>query len=213
MSLPASVTAELTPTQVQFFRIEAERVVCIREKISGKSIPVKDNDGNVYRWEYDLVRCGSEVHFREQPSADLLKFILQPATDAQIGKMLFDLVAHKPFSRGEEAFAVVTRDLAKDLAGCSGWAIKKICEKFRRDITERFFPDTAVFVFEVRALNDQLRCNSDTAARQKRNDPPQPVAEPTPVKTYEGKARVAEILHNSKIPHDREHCRQCREVS
>lgn len=150
---------------VERMQSEAERVITIKEKAIFTSVPVKDDLGQICRWEYENVPCGFDVHFRETPSAELIEFIKKPASDTYIAKTLNDLSAHKPYARGAEFFAVIVRDLVQDLKGYSHWAIKKTCEKFRRDPDTTFFPDTAQFIKEVRDLHDQIKWLGENTER------------------------------------------------
>lgn len=178
----------------------ANRFMSIREKTVGKSMPVFDHNDEIIRWEYQLVPCGMEVFFKTEPDQAVMASIRRPATPEAIGIHLTRLCQHRPYGRGQEGWGMVVEDLMRDLAGCSEWALMKVCEGYRlqRGKDTTFFPATADLVAAVKALDDQIRWTGESRAKEYK-----PAAkfteEPLPERTTKAKRRVKRLVSiNSK---------------
>lgn len=204
---PAPLTAE------EYRRLDAlaEKAISIKEKLMPKSVPVMDTNGEIYRWERDLVPCGIEVHFRIEPDERLMESLMRPAAPTAIAKHLTDLAAHKPYGRGEGGFQVIVRDMLHDLAGCSEWALLKTCEHFRLSRNSRFFPDSADLVHAAKSLDEQVRWAYASRGKPAMEQARTPSPQPAQVKTDEGRANIAKVLHDAGIPHDKQFCEQCKQ--
>lgn len=201
----------LTKEEFQKLEILSERFMTVREKMTSKSLPKVDNAGEVYGWERHLVPVGVEVIFKADPDERVMESLVRIASDIAIAKALTDLEAHRTYGRGDSGWAAVLRDLVKDLAGCSEWALLKTCETFRQERGGRFFPQTGDLVHAVRNLDEQTRWAYAARPSSKKPQNVEPVQEI--VKTDEGRERVAKTLHDANLAHDKTFCVQCREAS
>lgn len=199
-------------TLEDFSKLEnlASRFMAVKEKTISKPVPVADNDGNIYRWEYDLIPVGTDVCFTGNPDERVMDAIMRPATRQAVAIHLARLCQHKPYARGHEGFQVVVEDMLHDLDGCSEWAVIKTCEHFRLSRTTRFFPDTADFVDGIKKLDDSIRvayANRQPAPKQIPMEKHMAVPKPN----EEQKAKIAKMLHDAGIAHDGTFCEGCGE--
>ena len=178
-----------------------------KQKTIRKSIPKVDNNGDIYGWEYDLIPCGHEIFKKGSPDKQLLEALLRPATNSAIGKHLTRLEQHKVYTKGQEGFQIILEDMIHDLKGVSEFAIIKICENFRLDTKDKYFPLTASLVSEIKNFDDQLRWNGEYM--QPRLEKKQEPEYQKP--NDDGKRRVADVLHNANLPHSKDYCAKCNE--
>lgn len=147
----------LSISEFQKLETLAEKFMEIKSEPVSKLVPVKDHEGNIYSWEYDIVKYNTAVDFKIVPDKKIMESILRPATNKAIGIHLARLCQHKPYARGAEGFKIIMEDMLHDLSGISEWVILKICEKFRLDAGIKFFPDTADFVLAAKRLDAELK--------------------------------------------------------
>lgn len=199
------------PLTVEEFRkleTTAARFMTVKEKLMGKSMPVADHAGEIYRYEHQLVSTGAEVFFKGEPDERVLESIMRPATRQAIAMHLTNLTLHKAYARGKEGFQIVVEDIIHDLNGCSEWALIKSCESFRLQRGNKFFPDTADLVHAVRNLDESVRW-AYAARPSAKSMPVMQIEEKHLEKTDEGRASVANTLHCAGIPHDKTFCQKC----
>lgn len=196
-------------TMEEFQRLEsvAARIMSIKERPVYKSMPVADNNGDIYRYEHVLVSTGCEVFFRESPDERVMESLMRPATRQAIAVHLQRLCEHRPYARGADGWQTVVEDLIHDLSGCSEWGLIKTCERFRQERGATFFPQTADLIAEAKELDDRVRWAY--AERSK----PKPVkaieTEQAMKPSDEQKAKIAKILHDARLAHMPDFCEQC----
>lgn len=195
----------------EYSRLEAHagKYLSIREKLVSKSVPKVDSAGEIYGWEHDLVPQGVDVFFKAEPDERLMESLQRPATRQAIGIHLQRLYDHRPYGRGDAGWLTVVEDLIHDLSGCSEWALLKTCETFRLQQGARFFPETADLVAAVKRLDESLRWAYAARPNTRKIEAPQEERIPAP--TDEGRARVAKVMHDAGLPHDKTFCAQCNQ--
>lgn len=117
-------------------------------------IPIRDYNGNIYKWEYDFEDSIEGFIPIDNPPAKLTEAMIRPSTFQNVVFLLTKLESHKPYGRGN--FEFVLEDLAKDLENKSEWAIMKACEYFRR-CEDVFFPNSSDIISKVIYFNDMVK--------------------------------------------------------
>lgn len=112
------------------------------------SVPLKDHDGFIYKWDFALETVGLEILPHGDIDHRLIEAIQRPATSTGAIYHFTRLAATKRNTRGDAGFQVALEDLAYDLRGRSEWAIMKACEFFRAQPSP-FFPDHSEIIAKV----------------------------------------------------------------
>lgn len=193
----------LTPDETRKLDEAAEKYLSFRERHVATLVWEKDEYGDPVQ-RRRIIESGPEIFPKGDVPAALMDSLKRKAAPATINAHLARLAAHKPWARGPAAWAVILNDLTNDLAQVGEWAVIKTCEHYRRDPESTFFPDTAKFLKRARDLEFALR-NVRPAVYPAPivRKPAEPTAERNPT-------RVAEVLHDARIPHSREFCAQCK---
>lgn len=122
---------------------------CKTEEIRrDKKIPVLDENGIPYRWEFDTEIVGIQITKTDQTDPRLIEAIQRPATIEAILYHFTRLAAHKRNTKGETGFQILLEDIANDLRYASEWAIVKACIDLRNDPSP-FFPDHKTIIDKV----------------------------------------------------------------
>lgn len=194
------------PMSVEDFnKLEAwiDKSFTVKPITEGRSVPVKDDNGIIYRWEHDVFETGLSLTPQGTVDPKVIDAMKRPATSKTIAYHLTRLSAHKRNTKGGFAFQVIVEDVTKDLEGVSEWAVIKAYEKLRKAEGD-FFPSANEIVKAVNVYEDAIKMLG-----QKNENKPIAMIEEKPL--VKGKAKVAEILHNANIAHDKEYCEQCKE--
>ncbi len=197
---------ELTTTGFQSLDAQATAALTFRER-----------DAYVLVWETDEygdrrqvkkpIDAGPEIFPKREISETLLKALTAPCSGKNLVVHLTRLKSHKNYCQGDEGWRVILQDLGHDLAGCSEYAVIKACEHFRQDPDLKFFPDTAVLQRRIRDLDFSLR-NLRKTEMPKKDEPKQPDFTPDGLQK---RVRVANLLHDAHIPHDKTLCERCKD--
>lgn len=188
-------------TAEKFLQLEAaiEKSFTAKPVFTSIRVPVKDDLGNIYRWEHDLIETGLSLVPNGNPDPRLVDAMKRPATAQAIALHLKRLESHKRHVRGGFSWQVIVEDAVKDLIGVSEWAVMKAYDRLRKTEGD-FFPSVNEIVKAVRFYDDALKT--------------EPKANVKPIPKTESVARnaekVAEILHTAGIPHSKEFCQQCK---
>jgi hypothetical protein len=170
----------LEPAALDKLEEIAAKHFVVREKTVQKRVPVTDDLGNVYRWEFDLVPEGVEIFIHGEPDQKLLDAVNRPATKPLIMAHLSKLSAHKRYTQGEAGLQIVITDIASHLEGVSEYALVKVLRDLQLDPSP-FWPDTGTIVARVRDFSDQLRWATESrgkAPEKPRDDKPEPFVKP-----------------------------------
>lgn len=166
----------------KYFRFEPRQV--------GRSVPVKDHDGNIYRWEHDLVPDGYDLIALEQPPPALVDAMARPATAAAIKEHLFVLSRMKRYTGGDAGLYIIAREIHRHLPDCSEFALMKACDDFALDKSSPWFPDPAAFIDAVKKIQEKIEGVRAGHAEQHPAHDPDPAPEP---ETPEHRAKVADV--------------------
>lgn len=151
----------------------------VRSKIEYGSVPVKDRDGNIVRYEYDQVGLSTDYSRADIPDR-LREAILRPASRQSIVFHLTRLAAHLRDTRGPEAVAVVVSDIAREIDGVSEWAVIDVYRSLWTS-GRTFYPASHVIVDAIKAKDGQLKAvfgeKENTSLLLDHKSEPQPDAE------------------------------------
>lgn len=195
----------LTVDDYKKIEMQIEKNFRVKSLRYSKSMPKVDNHGDIYGWESESFETGIEFILTGAPSPKLIDAMTRPATSKHIAYHLTRLSAHKHNAQGGFRFQVIIEDACRDLEGASEWAVCKAYDKLRY-ADGNFFPSVKEIVDAVRWFDtaaQKIRAPAETSHQIEAE------YDPKVEKTPEGKARVAEALHNARIPHDKEFCAQC----
>lgn len=118
-------------------------------------VPIRDYDGNIVRWEFDLVPTGDYTAKASDPTQDermALEIAITPGHRTGIHVLLERLAQIKPIGSSEAKQATVVSYLTYDLVqdGVSEFVVSELCTEQRRksvyEESDRFFPDSGDFL-------------------------------------------------------------------
>lgn len=165
------------------------------------SVPLVDTHGEVYGWRKEARQVGIAIT-SDTLDPRVIQAVQRPATKKAIGVHLTRLAAHKHNARGGIAFQVIVEDACRDLEGCSEWAVMKAYDRLRNEPGD-FFPSLKTIVDTVKwfdagakSMGEKKETKQERPAEQKQD-------------RTEGKYRVAQVMHDAGLPHDKEFCRGC----
>lgn len=117
--------------------------------------PVRDYNGNIARWEFDLIPTGdftAKVSDHTQDERMALEIAITPGHRTGIHVLLERLAQIKPIGASEAKQATVLSYLTYDLVqdGVSEFVVNELCTEQRRkpvyEEGDRFFPDSGDFL-------------------------------------------------------------------
>lgn len=117
--------------------------------------PIRDYDGNIVCWEFDLVPTMDFTAKVSDPTQDermALEIAITPGHRSGIHVLLERLAQIKPIGSSEAKQATVVSYLTYDLVqdGVSEFVVSELCAEQRRkpvyELTDRFFPDSGDFL-------------------------------------------------------------------
>lgn len=125
------------------------------EKVE-KKVPILDTDGEIIRWEFDLVETGKtdiSVANLDDFEIQALKFAAFPGHKYGIHREIERLAQIKPIGRSDVKQEVVISTLVFDLVkiGASEIAVVEICTEARKSKESDFFPKYGKFIDAVEA--------------------------------------------------------------
>lgn len=162
------------------------------------SLPVRDDDGNVYRWETGIEVVGQNVTVNGASPAEIaaLSQAIIPASRTAIQTHLEHLAQIKPIGASDTKQATVLSYLVYDLHEhkISEFVIAEICKAYRHDPDNRFFPDSGKFLQAAKRRMATFREALDQALNPKTQKPkfvppPVPPKPEIPKKPWDGSKR------------------------
>lgn len=158
------------------------------------NVAQRDNDGNIYAWEYESVETGEyDVTIVDHTEKDIeaIKNTVTQGHKRGIQSALERLAQIKPIGRSEMKQTTVIGFLSYDLfeEGVSEFVVNELCKEYRQSESSNFFPDTAEF------FNKAKRRMKKYIAIYKSLFPnPEPPALTPPEKTLKEKATETQIM-------------------
>lgn len=154
-SLPATVE-EIRTANFAIESMQQQGKLTISSVKHEKKIPVRDTDGEIIRWEFDLVDSGkTEISVSDLDLSEIeaLKFAASPGHKSGIHAAIERLAQIKPIGRSDVKQAVVISTLVFDLVkmGASEIAVVEVCTEARRSTESDFFPKFGQFLDAVEA--------------------------------------------------------------
>lgn len=130
-----------------------------------RSVPVKDFNGEIYRWEKDYVETGrviAKVKDITEFEESALSVALIPGEKKAIHAALERLAQIKPIGRSEAKQSSVISYLVHDLLDeeISEFIVNELCRRYRRS-TEVFFPNSGDFFQAAVARKKELKLAVD----------------------------------------------------
>lgn len=130
-------------------------------------VPIRDYDGNIIRWEFDLVPTGDYTAKVSDPTQDermALEIAITPGHRTGIHALLERLAQIRPIGASEAKQATVVSYLTYDLVqdGVSEFVVNEICTEQRRKPVivpaDKFFPDSGDF---LASANQRMKSYKD----------------------------------------------------
>lgn len=121
-----------------------------------------DYEGNIIRWETDLVENGEVSVLTKNLSAEeigALKIATAPGSKQGIHKAIEMLAQIKPIGKSEAKQETVISYLVHDLyqEGISDFVVGKLCGEYRRSTDSPFFPQYGEFMDSAKRQMDIYR--------------------------------------------------------
>lgn len=155
----------------QFFRVE--------RKPTYGSVPVRDERGEIFRHEFDVVGYSDSY----EPTADvperLRDAMLRPATRQHLVFHLTRLAAHRRDTRGKEAFAAFLEDVSQDLVGVPEWSVVLACREMRGK-NETWYPTTGEIMATIKRHQDKVESILSPKCQQVAHEKRERLAAPKP---------------------------------
>lgn len=180
-----------------------EKCFEIKQKYNAVKSPIKDAEGNIFRWEHDTIENGLELtvkNFNEKAFVSLVR----PATKDAIIAHLTRLSVHKHYSSGNSAWGMFVKDISEMLFAdnISEFAVLRICNNYIKDSTVKFFPQSAELMKKINDFDKALKNHNKPILVTHKE-----IVENT-VKEI-NKEKIAGILHDGGLPHDQQYCQKC----
>jgi hypothetical protein len=96
------------------------------------------------------------IDFMTEKTIADMALAIRPASEATIMDKVQRLVLLKPLANDSGRLKVVLESILEDISGCSEYILKTVCNDFRMDTSNKFFPDYAVFVTTIKNKNEEL---------------------------------------------------------
>ena len=153
MRLP-SRPAPLEIDDIQKLDAAVSRYFSIAQNPQYGYVPIRADDGEVIRQEYDVIGTDEIYTPRGETPQSLRDALLRPAERRHIIFHLTRLAAHRRDTRGKEALTAVLEDIAYDLKEVSEWAVVMSCREFRRKGT--WYPTTGEIMATIEKNHRKL---------------------------------------------------------